>query len=244
MSANAADRPLAGRRCLVAGDDTPLCDALRAGLELAGAEVAAAATAATRADAERLAVDGRRQLGGAVDTLVACPPRLAAASIDELDPARFDGALDAAYKSPFRQTQALLGDLRHSGNGRIVYVTSAAGILGRAYTAHLAAGARAAIALMRTVAYEEAPAVTANAIAVGPMAGDALLGARARGLAEQRGTAADAAAAAVAERIPLGRLTEPEDVLQTLLWVLRPQSAFLTGELLTVAGASELQVWP
>jgi NAD(P)-dependent dehydrogenase (short-subunit alcohol dehydrogenase family) len=244
MNAFGVDHTLAGRRCLVAGDATPLRSAICAGLERAGADVASAATATTRSDAERQAAGAREALGADPDVLVTSPPRLAAAGIDELDPAAFDGALDAAYKSPFLYTQALLGGLRASERGRIVYVTSAAGILGRAYTAHLAAGARAAIALMRTVAYEEAPGVTANAIAAGPMAGDALLGARARGLVEQNGATADGAEAAVAERVPLGRLTEPEDVVQTLLWALRPESAFLTGELLTVAGASELQVWP
>jgi NAD(P)-dependent dehydrogenase (short-subunit alcohol dehydrogenase family) len=238
------DLPLVGRRCVIAGDDTHLRAALQAGLESAGAAVATVATASRRDDAERLAADARNVLGGDVEVLVTTPPALTAAGIDELDPAAFDGALDAAYKSPFLYTQALLADLRESGGGRVVYVTSAAGILGRAYTAHLAAGARAAIALMRTVAYEEAPAITANAIAVGPMAGDPLLEARARGIAEQRGVAAAAAEQAVAERAPLGRLTESQDVLQTLLWALRAESGFLTGEVLTVAGASELQVWP
>jgi NAD(P)-dependent dehydrogenase (short-subunit alcohol dehydrogenase family) len=243
MSGDAAAATLAGRRCLVAGNETPLRAALGAGLERAGAAVAFAATVGDRAAAEHAAEQARAALGGPLDALVATPPQLDAAGIDELDPARFDGALDAGYRSPFLQTQAVLGDLRVQ-TGSVVYVTSVAGLLGRAYTAHLAAAARAAIALMRTVAYEEAPAVTANAIAVGPMAGDALLAARARGLAEQRDMAPDAAAAAVAERIPLGRLAEPADVLATLLWVLSPSSRFLTGEVVTVAGGSELQVWP
>lgn len=235
---------LAGRRCVVAGADTPLREALRAGLAQAGAAVAATAGAATRPEAERLVADARQVLGGPVDVLVTAPPPLAAASIDELDPATFDDAIVAAYKSPFVYTQAVLPDLRADGDGRIVHVTSAAGILGRAYTAHLAAGARATIALTRVVAYEEGPGVKVNAIAAGPMDGDALLGARARALVEQTDTRHEDAVAAVAERIPLGRLTTPEDILQTLLWALAPQSAFLTGEVLTVAGASELQVWP
>lgn len=238
------DRVLGGRRCLVAGDDTPLRAALVEGLEQEGTAVAVAGTAVGRATAERAAAAAREQLGGAVDLLVATPPHLTAAGIDALDPATFDGALDAGYKSPFLYTQVLLPDLRASDAGRVVYVTSAAGILGRAYTAHLAAGARAAIALMRTVAYEEAPAVTANAIAVGPHAGDALFGAWTRGLVEQRALTPEAAGEAVVERIPLGRLAEPDDVLEALLWLLAPRSGFMTGEVLTVAGAGELQVWP
>jgi len=238
------DLTLAGRRCLVAGDDTPLRAALGSALEQAGAAVERAPTATSRAAADSAAARAREALGGAPDVLVAVPPQLSAASIDELDPATFDGALTAGYKSPFLYTQALLPGLRAGGDGRVVYVTSAAGILGRAYTAHLAAAARAAIALMRTLTYEEAPALTANAIATGPMAGDALLGARTRALTELRGTPAAAAEGAVAERVPLGRLTEPGDVAATLLWLLGPASRAIAGQVVPVAGASELQVWP
>lgn len=235
---------LAGRRCVVAGEETPLRAELAAGLERAGAAVASAPPALTRASAERAAAAAREQLGGPADALVTSPPRLAAASLDELDPAAFDGALAALYKSPFLHTQALLGDLRTGGDGRIAYVTSAAGLLGRAHTAHLASGARATIALMRAVAYEEAPRVSANAIAAGPMEGDPLLAARERALVERVGVEPGAATAAVAERIPIGRLTSAEDVLSTVAWALAPGNAFLTGEVVTVAGAAELQVWP
>lgn len=243
MSA-ASEGPLAGRRCVVAGAETSLRAAVAAGLEAAGAAVAVVGPAASRAEAERHAGGARGALGGPAGALVTCPPQLAAASLDELDQATFDAAVAAAYKSPFLHTQALLGDLRASGDGRIAYVTSAAGIRGRAHTAHLAAGARALIALMRTVANEEGPRVKANAIAAGPLERDALLGARERALVERAGVAACAATADVAERIPLGRLTTAADVLHTLRWALAPDSDFLTGDVLAVAGASELQVWP
>lgn len=240
----AAVQPLAGRRCVVAGDESELRTAIAAGLADAGATVAQTPTAVDRAAADAAASSARRQLGGTPDALVASPPRLAAASIDELDPATFGAALAAGYKSPFLHTQALLDDLRGAGDGRVVYVTSAAGILARAHTAHLAAAARAAIALMRTLAQEEGAALRANAIAVGPLDGDALLEARTRGLAEQRGLDDAAARAAVAEGTPLGRLAEPADVVATLRWLLGPESAFLSGQVIPVAGASELQVWP
>ncbi len=240
----AGDRALAGRRCVVAGEETPLRAALAAGLEQAGAVVASVPAVTTRAAADRAAVAAREALEGPANARVTCPPRLPAAALEELDPAAFDAAVGGLYKGPFLQTQAQLGDLRATGDGRIVYVTSAAGVLGRAYIAHLAAGARAAIALMRAVAYEEAPRVSATAIAAGPMEGDPLLAARERALVERAGASPAGATAAVVERIPIGRLTTPEDVLRTTVWALAPASAFLTGEVLTVAGASELQVWP
>jgi NAD(P)-dependent dehydrogenase (short-subunit alcohol dehydrogenase family) len=243
LTADAGQHGLDGRRCLVTGDDSPLRAAICAGLEQAGAAVAAVPGATTASAVADALAAARGELGG-IDALVACPRLPAAASVDELDPEGFDTAFDLACKSPFLYTQAVLPDLRQHGDGRLVYVTSAAGVLGRAYTAHVAAAARAVIALARTVALEEAPRMTANVVAVGPMDGDPLLAARSRALAAAEGVDRDAAIAAVRERIPLGRLTEPADVVQAVSWALRPESGFLTGQVVAVAGGSELQVWP
>jgi 3-oxoacyl-[acyl-carrier protein] reductase len=243
VTAGGAQHGLDGRLCLVAGDEGPLRRTLCEGLEEAGAVAAPVPGVATADEVADALADVRGRLGG-IDALVACPRQPRAASLDELAPDSFDAAIGAAYKSPFLYTQAVLPDLRQRDWGRLVYVTSAAGVLGRSYTTHVAAAARAVIALARTVALEEAPRVTANAIAVGPMDGDPLLAARARALAEAKGIADDTAGEAVRERIPLGRLTEPADVLHAVLWALRPETDFLTGQVISVAGASELQVWP
>ena len=104
--------------------------------------------------------------------------------------------------------------------------------------------ARAVVALMRTLAVEEGPVVAANAIACGPLAGDALHQARVRGLRAQRGLDTAAAEAALAAALPLGRLAEPADVAATAAWLLGPAAAGITGQVLAVAGGGELQVWP
>lgn len=233
---------MSGAVCLV-GEESPLRAELGRRLEQAGWAVAALPPARTRAEADAN-VGEARDRHGTIGALVSCPPTLAAASLDELDPEAFDGALDAAYKSPFRYTQVALADLREVGTGRIVYVTSSAGMLGRAYTAHLAAGARATIALMRTVAVEESPAVTANAVAVGAFDGDPLLGARVRSLLDAGQPDPATAERVLAAELPLGRLVDPADVAETVVWALRPQSAFLTGQTIAVASGGELQVWP
>jgi NAD(P)-dependent dehydrogenase (short-subunit alcohol dehydrogenase family) len=234
---------LAARACLVAGDDGPLRAALCGALERDGARVAAVPLLTGQAEVAGAVARAREDVG-TIEAFVAIPPGGGAASVEELSPAVFGAAIDAACKSPLLFTQALLGDLRASGAGRLIYVISAAGILGRAYTAHVAAGARAAWALMRTVALEEAPAVTANAVAVGPMAGDPLLAARARALVAGGHAAPGDAERAVAERLPLGRLVDPREVAEAVLWGLRPESAFLSGQTIAVASGGELQVWP
>ncbi|NLT07514.1 MAG: SDR family oxidoreductase [Solirubrobacterales bacterium] len=234
---------LGGLAVAVAGAATPLRAALADGLAAAGARAVAVDAAGSPAQAATLAEAARTALGGPVGALVCAPPPLTAATFAELAPAELDAAVAAAYRAPLLQTQALLADLR-AGGGRVVYVTSATAILARAATAHVAAGARAVVALMRTLAAEEGPAVAANAIGCGPLAGDALHQARVRGLRAQRGLDTAAAEAALAAALPLGRLAEPADVAATAAWLLGPAAAGITGQVLAVAGGGELQVWP
>jgi 3-oxoacyl-[acyl-carrier protein] reductase len=189
--------------CLVVGDETALAVAVAAGLEAAGAQVARAPAAGSRAEAAA-AVARAAESVGEIAALVSCPPAGAPASLDELTPAVFDAALATSFRSPFLYTQAALPALRASRRGRLVYVTSTLGINARPHTAHLAAAARAVIALMRTAALETGPTVTANAIAAAE------------------------------------RPTDPASVVDSLLWILRPESDYLTGQVLTTAGAAEL----
>ena len=42
--------------------------------------------------------------------------------------------------------------------------------------------------------------------------------------------------ARVAARIPLGRVAEPEEIAEAILWLLSPAAAYTTGSVLTVAG--------
>jgi 3-oxoacyl-[acyl-carrier protein] reductase len=234
---------LEGRVCVLSGADSAVAPTLQSGLEAAGAVVAVVPAVRSRSEATA-AIATVRDRHGPVELLVCCSPDTAPASLEELAPPIFDAAMTGAFKSPFLLTQAVLGEMSANGFGRIVYVTSSLGILGRAYTAHLAAGARALIALARTVVAEESPAVTANTIAVGPIEGSALLAARLRGLAIAGAVDNAAGGAQLEERLPPGKLPTADDALDAVLWALQPSSGFLMGQTITVAGASELQVWP
>jgi NAD(P)-dependent dehydrogenase (short-subunit alcohol dehydrogenase family) len=237
LSAQPGQHGIDGRLCVVGGDESPLRAALAEGLEDAGAVVATVAGARDRDAAGREVQQVRDRLGP-IEMLVCCPPVTAAASLEELPPAAFDAALDAGFKSPLRLTQAVLPDMYAGGFGRIVYVTSGAGVRGRAFTSHVAASARALASLAQTITLEDAPVVTANAIAVGPIEGSTLLEARLRSLGP------DALPAAIAERAPFGGLPQATDVLEAVIWALRPSSGFLSGQTIAVAAGSELQVWP
>jgi NAD(P)-dependent dehydrogenase (short-subunit alcohol dehydrogenase family) len=42
--------------------------------------------------------------------------------------------------------------------------------------------------------------------------------------------------ARVAARIPLGRVAEPEEIAEAVLWLLSPQASYVTGTILRVTG--------
>lgn len=239
MTARAEGAGLSGRACLVVGDDTALGRELCEAIVAAGGSVAQASQATGRRGAE-VALQRAEDELGAVDVLICCPPSSRPASLGELSPAVFDAEVEAALKSPFLHTQAVLPGMLERGFGRIVYVTSTLGITALPFAAHVAAGARGVITLMRTVALEAAPAVAAHAVAAGYMEGSTLLDAHIRKLVESDGVDPDAARQAIHEQIPSGRLVEPADVVEAVLWLAGSSSVQLTGQVVPVAGGNEL----
>jgi NAD(P)-dependent dehydrogenase (short-subunit alcohol dehydrogenase family) len=91
------------------------------------------------------------------------------------------------------------------------------------YAASKAAVETMTVGLARQVAAE---GIRVNAVSPGVIA------------TEMHAESGDAAAlAARASDIPLGRLGTPEEVAETILWLLSPAASYVTGAVLAVAGA-------
>jgi NAD(P)-dependent dehydrogenase (short-subunit alcohol dehydrogenase family) len=92
-----------------------------------------------------------------------------------------------------------------------------------------AASKSGVIALTKTAAVECAPAgIRVNAICPGPTART--------GLSENVSSARPDEQNKIAQRIPMGRLTEPEEIASTVLWLCSDASSFITGQALFVDG--------
>lgn len=132
--------------------------------------------------------------------------------------------------------QAALPDLVASGSGRIVTVSSLAGLHGFAYAAHYAAAKHGAVGLMRSLAIELAgTGVTANAICPGFTETDIVADAVAN-LRDKTGRSEDEARAALAGLNPGGRLLTPDEVAAVLLRLCLPESASVTGQAIEIPG--------
>ncbi len=110
-------------------------------------------------------------------------------------------------------------------SGRIINVASVAGLVGNPGQANYSAAKAGLIGLTRTAAAELGPRqITVNAVAPGWIETDMT-----HSLPETLRRAA-------LERIPLGRMGQPDDVAQAVLFLASPAAAYITGTVLVVDG--------
>jgi NAD(P)-dependent dehydrogenase (short-subunit alcohol dehydrogenase family) len=132
--------------------------------------------------------------------------------------------------------QAALPDLLAAESGRIVTVASTAGLKGYAYSAPYVAAKHGAVGLTRALAAELArTSVTVNAVCPGftdtEMVADAVANIQGR-----TGRSAEEARAELAKFNPQGRLVDPDEVANAVLFLCLPESRSITGQAIAVAG--------
>lgn len=227
-----AARCLSGAGCkvvLVAGNATAMADAAasctgevhqivgRPDSEVACAEMIAEAVATF----------------GALDILVVASGMNKVAKIDEMTPDTFDGVMDANVTQSWLIARAATAQMKAQGaGGKIVFVSSARGLLGHpaGYTAYCASKA-AVDGLTKALGCELGPTgVTVNAIA--PTVFRSPLTAW---MFEDTDEAAAVRNGFLA-RVPKGRLGEPEDLAGPLLFLASSASDFYTGHILYADG--------
>ncbi len=106
-----------------------------------------------------------------------------------------------------------------SEDGRMVIVTSALGLVPAREEAAESVRAAGILALARTLAMEFAVRrIAVNAVAVGPIEGDAGISAR------------------MISHVPLKRGARPDEVATAVLFLADPDNVYMTGHILTVDG--------
>jgi len=128
-------------------------------------------------------------------------------------------------------TQAFLPGMKSAGFGRIVFTSSRAALGVPTRTAYSATKA-GMIGMARTWALEMAPAgITVNVVAPGPIRTDNFWDIVPRDSPQE---------AALANRIPVGRLGSPVDVANAIAFFCDPASGFITGQTLYVCGGASI----
>jgi NAD(P)-dependent dehydrogenase (short-subunit alcohol dehydrogenase family) len=141
----------------------------------------------------------------------------------DMEPSDWDGPIDVNLYGVLNCTRAVINGMRDRNWGRVVTISSGAGITGlRIGVSPYAAGKGGAVAFMRHLAAENARAgVTANSIAIGLM---------------QPPQAA--ALESMAAQVPVGRTGVPEDVGYLCVYLASDEASWMTGQTLHLDGGS------
>ena len=136
----------------------------------------------------------------------------------------------------FLCSRAVVPGMTDAGYGRIVNVASTAGLKGYAYVAPYVAAKHGLIGLTRALAVELArTGITVNAVCPGFTDTD-LLAESIGTIVASTGRTPDDARARLTRANPQGRLIDPSEVAQAVVFLCLPGSSSITGQALVVAG--------
>ena len=234
---------LSGRRALVTGAGQGVGVGIARALAAQGAEVLVNDLHAERAEAVAGALEGAVAVPfdvtdgeavaaavadhGPVDVLVnnaGVPEGMGIGAFADMDPGEWRKYVDLNLYGVLHCCHAVLGGMRERGWGRIVTISSGAGVTGINLGVSLyGAGKGGAIAFMRHLAIENArTGVTANTLALGLMAGQD----------------DPDATAHLAKSVPVGRLGTGDDVGAAVVYLASDEASWITAQTIHLDGGS------
>ncbi len=222
----------AGARVTVLGrGEAPLAEAVAAG-DAAGCAVADV----TDADSVRRAVEEAQARRGPVSILVANAGQAASAPFLKAEPEAFRAMWSVNLMGVVYAAQAALPGMIERGEGRIVAVASTAGLKGYPYVSAYCAAKHAVVGLVRALALETARSgVTVNAVCPG-FTDTELVGESLERIRAKTGRSREEALAELVRHNPQGRLVDPREVADAVLWLCGPGARSVTGQAIAVAG--------
>ncbi len=163
---------------------------------------------------------------GRIDILVNNAGITRTAMLHKMTSEQWQQVLDVHLTGSFNCLQAVVGGMIERKYGRIIYVTSAAGVLGTIGQINYSAAKAAILGMTKSTAKELARYnITANAIAPGA----------ATPMTEVIRTD-EKFKDKYLDRIPLGRWAEPDEVAPVFLFFASDASSYVTGQVLAADG--------
>ncbi len=166
------------------------------------------------------------QLWGRIDILVNNAGITRPAMLNKMSPEQWDQVLAVHLTGSYNCLQAVVNRMIEQRYGRIIYITSTAGVLGTIGQINYSAAKAGILGMTKSTAKELARYnITANAIAPGA----------ATPMTETIRTD-DRFKDKYLERIPLGRWAEPDEITPVFVFFASDASAYVTGQVLAADG--------
>ncbi|MAS07115.1 MAG: 3-hydroxyacyl-CoA dehydrogenase [Ahrensia sp.] len=245
-----------GRHAVVTGAGSGLGEAIALSLAESGARVTAMGR--RREPLEALArrngrivpveadVTDGESLGRAIETAVDTNDMIdivvANAGMADSEPfrkmteAHFRSIVDVNLVGVFNTFRACFDKMIQGPHGRLIAISSIAGLHGHPYMSAYCASKHGVIGLVRSLAVELAKTgVTVNAICPG-YTETPMLTRTIENIMEKTGRTREEAEAPILATNPQGRFIKPEEVAATVLWLCSPGAASVNGQAIELSG--------
>ena len=137
----------------------------------------------------------------------------------------WDTVINTNLRGAFNFVQAVQRAMIKQRSGRIINISSIAGLTGNAGQANYAASKAGLIGLTKTLARELASrGITVNAVAPGLIETDMTT------------VLSEEIRQGILQKVPLGKLGEPDDIAGAVAYLASAEAKYITGQVLTVDG--------
>jgi NAD(P)-dependent dehydrogenase (short-subunit alcohol dehydrogenase family) len=259
---NRSGRLLAGRKALVTGGGTGIGAAISRALSREGAQVCvtdldlaraievagaiggsafALKLDVTSAEETRAALDEAAARLAGLDTVCANAGVSTMNRVEDLTEEDWNFNMDVNAKGVFLTDQAALRLFQRSGTkGVIVNTASLAGKMGAPFLAHYAASKFAVVGFTQSLALEAAPlGIRVNCVCPG-FVRTSMQEREIGWEANLAGKSPEQVSQGYVALTPLGRLEEPEDVADAVVFLASDLARYITGEALNVTGGARM----
>lgn len=177
--------------------------------------------------------DAADSLGG-IDVLWAHAGIPGPGGIENLDVAEYQLALNLNLQSATLAAGEVIGHMRQRGGGSIIFTASVSGMVGSMWSPVYSSCKFGVVGLTKSLAQTFAPdKVRVNVVCPGLAETPMKAGFTGRNVTPEQAKAAEDK---YTSSVPLGRLVQPEEVAQAVLWLASDDAGFVTGIELPVDG--------
>jgi NAD(P)-dependent dehydrogenase (short-subunit alcohol dehydrogenase family) len=156
----------------------------------------------------------------------------------------WDACLDTNLKGAFFLAKHVIGPMRRSGGGSIVHIASNAGLLPRAHDPVYSTSKGALIALTKSLALSHSiDKIRVNAVCPGPVSDTGIIDAELTAAPDREAAEQRLIGASPLARVA-GRMITPDEVAQSVLYLVSDAAAMVTGTLIAIDGGKSLGVPP